>query len=156
MANAPTPDAARHHLYRFGAVAFDGALSDYLCPSLFRDLCDHVFAWPFVHFGERVSAAPDALVPRCLARVPLIYVHGSSMNKFATWAKKRLTSPYIVLSGQSDFPASRAKEALSHGQLALWFAQNADFKHPKLKPLPIGLNCFAHAPEMHAARREVR
>ena len=30
-----------------------------------------------------------------------------------------------------------------------WYSQNADITHPKLYPLPIGLNCFEHAPEMH-------
>lgn len=33
--------------------------------------------------------------------------------------------------------------------LLRWYSQNADITHPKLYPLPIGLNCFEHAPEMH-------
>lgn len=35
-------------------VAFDGELGDFVCPSMFRDLSDYVFGWPFSHFGEDV------------------------------------------------------------------------------------------------------
>ncbi|KAJ1448437.1 hypothetical protein M885DRAFT_501087 [Pelagophyceae sp. CCMP2097] len=37
-----------------------------------------------------------------------------------------------------------------------WYAQNADFSHPKIVALPIGLNCFEHAPEMESARMKLR
>lgn len=32
-----------------------------------------------------------------------------------------------------------------------WYAQNADVSNPKLRQLPIGLNCFEQAPELHEA-----
>ena len=36
-----------------------------------------------------------------------------------------------------------------------WFAQNADITHEKLRPVPIGLNCFEHAPEMRQAQQKL-
>lgn len=35
--------------------------------------------------------------------------------------------------------------------LVQWFAQNTDAVRNKLTSLPIGLNCFEHAPEMAEA-----
>jgi hypothetical protein len=37
----------------------------------------------------------------------------------------------------------------------MWFAQNNDAHHPKITALPIGLNCFEHAPEMHEALQQL-
>lgn len=28
-------------------------LADFVCPSMFRDLSDYVYQWPYAHFGER-------------------------------------------------------------------------------------------------------
>ena len=40
---------------------------------------------------------------------------------------------------------------LGDPNLVAWFAQNGDVRHPKLVPIPLGLNCFEHAPELHQA-----
>lgn len=46
-----------------------------------------------------------------------------------------------------------ACQVLRDPNLVRWFAQNNDVSRPKLSPVPIGLNCFEHAPEMAQARR---
>lgn len=47
-------------------------------------------------------------------------------------------------------------QVLGDPNLVHWFAQNSDGAHPKLSPVPIGLNCFEHAPEMDEALRILR
>lgn len=78
--------------------AFSGNLADFLCPSMFRDLSDYVFKWPFSHFGEKLSVAPPDVAAKCLPPVPIVYVHGSSQDQLATWAKAVLKRPYILVS----------------------------------------------------------
>jgi hypothetical protein len=141
----------------YPTTAFSGALADYVCPSMFRDLADYVFQWPFSHFKEKVTTAPPDVAASCLPPVPIIYSHaGPPIAKMAVWSKKFLRRPYILVTGQSDFPVSKAKGVLGDPNLVKWFAQNSDMNHPKLVPIPIGLNCFEHAPEMHQALRALK
>jgi hypothetical protein len=137
----------------YPTTAFSGALADYVCPSMFRDLADYVFKWPFSHFKEKVATTSPNVAASCLPPVPIIYCHAGSISDLTIWAKKSLRRPFILVTGQSDFPVSRMKRVLNDPNLVTWFAQNSDMTHPKLVPIPIGLNCFEHAPEMHQALR---
>ena len=69
----------------YPTTAFHGALSDYLCPSMFRDLSDWVFKWPFSHFKEKVKTADQDVAAACLPPVPIVYVHASSYAGVAQW-----------------------------------------------------------------------
>ena len=140
----------------YPTMAFSGALADYVCPSMFRDLADYVFQWPFSHFKEKVSTAPHDVAASCLPPVPVVYSHAGAINNMAAWSKKSLRRPYILVTGQSDFSVSKTKAVLGDPNLVKWFAQNSDVNHPKLVPIPIGLNCFEHAPEMHQVLRSLK
>ena len=83
--------------------------------------------------------------------MPIVYTHASNYQGVLAWSKQKFKRPYILVSGQSDFGASKGRSLADDPNLLRWYSQNADFKHPKLYPLPIGLNCFEHAPEMHQA-----
>ena len=71
------------------------------------------------------------------------------------WAVRELKRPFVLISGQSDFAASRYKQVLGQKLLHRWYAQNADMQHRKLRPIPIGLNCFEQAPEMKRALKNI-
>mmetsp|Transcript_48498 Transcript_48498/g.97573 ORF Transcript_48498/g.97573 Transcript_48498/m.97573 type:complete len:596 (+) Transcript_48498:53-1840(+) len=136
--------------------SFSGPLADFVCPSMFRDLSDYVWKWPFSHFKESVSTADPGLAAKCLPSVPIVYAHAGTQDQVATWVQKSLRRPYILMTGQSDWPVSRSKAVLGDPFLVKWFAQNADVAHPKLQQVPIGLNCFEHAPEMHQALQALK
>lgn len=121
---------------------------NFICPSTYRDLADWVFAWPFKHFNEHPWVAPKPLAARCMANMPVIYTHSNALNLIQTFARKMLKRPFVLISGQSDFPVSRSKSLLSEPLLVRWYAQNGDVNHPKLRRLPIGLNCFEHGSSM--------
>jgi hypothetical protein len=42
-------------------------------------------------------------------------------------------------------------QLLDDPYLIRWYAQNNDEPHPKITPIPIGLNRFEHAEAMHEA-----
>jgi hypothetical protein len=140
----------------YPTVSFSGALGDYVCPSMFRDMCDYVWKWPFTHFKEAATTVDPPLAAKCLPPVPVIYAHVGTQDALAQWARSMLRRPYIMVTGQSDWSVSRSKAVLGEPLLLKWFAQNADVTHPKLVQLPIGLNCFEHAPEMHQALQALR
>ena len=94
---------------------------------------------------------------------------------------RSLPGGYILVTGQSDFPASAmasellgdaagaaeggvpvmSEQLVEAGMPQLWFAQNPDLgggggggarRHPRLRALPIGVNCFEHGAEIVRAR----
>jgi hypothetical protein len=62
----------------------------------------------------------------------------------------RLTRRFVIVSGSSDLSAPLlsgtagalewARRALDNPLLVAWFAQNPDYLHPKIVPLPIGID----------------
>jgi hypothetical protein len=115
-------------------------------------MADYVVRWPFSHFKESVKIASMEAAAACLPDVPIIYSQSGDLKemfKFSAILKR----PYILVTGQSDFSPRRSTILSRDRNLALWFAQNNDVAHPRVAHLPIGLNCFEHAPEMHQALR---
>ena len=146
--------AAAQSVCGYPGVAFTGALESFVCPSMFRDLADFVWSFPFDHFKESdIRVAARDVAARCLPPIPVIYTqtesgHASSLTQ---WSHTLFKRPYILISGQSDYPnPSTMRAILSDSNLVRWYGQNADATHAKFTPLPIGLNCFEHAPEMAA------
>lgn len=63
--------------------------------------------WPFSHFKEKVKTADPDVAARCLSPVPIVYTHASNYAGVAEWSKQKLRRPFILVSGQSDFGASK-------------------------------------------------
>ena len=131
------------------------AFAGFVCPSAFRDASDWVFAWPWQHFSEKAWVAPTKTAASCLPQIPVVYAHANRVPKTVDWAVRELKRPFVLVSGQSDFAASRYKQVLGQKLLHRWYAQNADVQHRKLRPIPIGLNCFEQAPEMKRALKNL-
>ena len=81
------------------------------------------------------------------AKIRSIYVETDDLSVFAETSLPDIDFPFILVSGNSDTAVkgqsvgqSWLDEILSHSQLDTWLAQNCDLDHPKLKPLPIGLD----------------
>jgi hypothetical protein len=56
--------------------------------------------WPFSHFGERATTAPQDTAAKCLPPVPIVYAHAGTHEAVATWSKKVLRRPYILITGE--------------------------------------------------------
>jgi hypothetical protein len=80
-----------------------------------------------------------------------LYVCTSAMSDFVANVFPRLASsgrPFVLVTGDADelapvdlFPsAAAAAQFLDSPHLLAWFAQNCVVQHPKLVPLPIGLD----------------
>ena len=76
-----------------------------------------------------------------------IYVCTTALPGFAGHVVDQITTPFVLVSGDSDVPVSEAvlgsptlDRILNHPHLQAWFAQNLAHAHPKLHHLPIGLD----------------
>ena len=137
----------------------------FVCPSHLRDAAHYVLAWPFAHFGERAEVALLADAARCLPPVPVLYAQlGDGIVEAVAALGAALPHGYILVTGQTDFPPSRYARLLTDTKLLHWFAQNADVPAAhqrelgasgRLEPIPVGINCFEHGPELAKALRSL-
>jgi len=76
-----------------------------------------------------------------------VYVCTDALQRFALDFLPRITSPFVLVSGDSDSPINEAFLAnpaiallLASENLLAWHAQNLLAQHPKLHLLPIGMD----------------
>lgn len=92
-------------------------------------------------------------------QVPIIFAKTDTVKngKLGDFVRHQLKGPYILVTGQSDYGIPvipNARKVLSDPNLVAWFAQHVEEPTPpKLKPIPIGLQCFEQGPELHEAKK---
>jgi len=76
-----------------------------------------------------------------------IYVCSDALSFFVSHILSHLSHRFTLVSGDSDLcvplealTAAQTCRLLNHPLLIRWFAQNTRFVHPKMEPLPIGLD----------------
>ena len=96
-------------------------------------------------------------IPRDLRRglrtARVVYLCTDMVSQFEREHLHRRSTPFTLVTGDSDLAvaagpiAERVLEALtSHPMLVAWYAQNRVFRHPKLQPMPIGLDYHTLSP----------
>lgn len=112
----------------------------------------HPSSKPFVSGDEFRSICPYRLDPDGETGDPegggLLFVHGHLVPRFWAEVRSRVRRPFVLISHNSDWTVDdQARPWLEDPGLVRWFAQNATFGHPKLTPVPIGLE----NPRRHSA-----
>ena len=103
--------------------------SPYLSGDTFRFMCDY-------HFDE-VTTAFDPLEVKA---GDCIFVKTDMLGAYFETKHPYIQFPYIIISHNADHPAPGPGEAfLDDPKIVAWFAQNVEMTHPKLHPIPIGL-----------------
>jgi len=75
----------------------------------------------------------------------LIFVQLNYLEQFFAHYHPHITEKYILISHNHDLPAPKKfKQFLEDKKLFAWFTQNADYIHPKVFPIPIGLLNLFH------------
>ncbi|KMW58514.1 hypothetical protein AIOL_003490 [Candidatus Rhodobacter oscarellae] len=76
-----------------------------------------------------------------------IYVHAPALAHFARWSLPLIRKPFVLVSGDAVLDVSpdalgprRMRRILEHPHLIRWHAQNCGHDHPKLAPMPLGLD----------------
>lgn len=114
-----------------GAYAQDRRSSaPYITGDGFRDYCDYIFDETGIN-----------LIPENVRHGNTIFVKTDLLSKFFNEYHPKITEKYILVSHNSDYPAPGAySKYLDDPTLIAWFAQNMEGPaHPKLHPIPIGL-----------------
>jgi hypothetical protein len=80
----------------------------------------------------------------------VLYVVTSQYTRFSRSVLSQINYPFVLVTGSADYSApfmsgtdgvlEAAKSVLNHPFLIAWFAQNCDMVHPKMVPIPIGID----------------
>lgn len=113
----------------------------------FRAIADHI-----------VDETNQPFAPENVKPYDIIFLKTDLVKEFFETLHPRISSKYILITHNSDFSpifltahshpwrGDSMEKYLSDTKLVVWFAQNIDVVHSKLKPLPIGVanSCWGH------------
>ena len=113
----------------------------FLSGGVLRSHADLVlFDFESVAFGEQESAPSGAAAE---ARATVVYVRaGHAVARFFNDLAPKLRGPYVLITGGTDAcaPPANLEHKLEDPKLVAWFARNPATVHPKLQPLPTGVD----------------
>lgn len=74
-----------------------------------------------------------------------LYLCTDSLPLFVNEVLEMIRRPFVLVTGDSDLAVNRStiqniETLLSNSYLKKWFAQNLDYDHQKIEPMPIGLD----------------
>lgn len=113
----------------------------FIAGDTFRKIADHIIDETQQHFDPAVLKARD-----------IIFLKTDYVPRFFSEIHPRIKVEYILITHNADFSPIYLKtmdhawighdftQYLEDPQLVVWFAQNIDYKHQKLQPLPIGIS----------------
>lgn len=131
MARSPENDRALEHHCRF--VSSRGIVRS----------CTTHMAEP--QSGKRWI--PREMAFRIWGDVDVIHLPTEALSRFVRRHMWRIWKPFILVTGDSTrtvntdlFQSDVLLSLLKHRHLKAWYAQNLAYEHPKLKPIPLGLD----------------
>jgi hypothetical protein len=115
-------------------------------------------SYPFIA-GDTFRAIADHIIdeteqpfdPKSVKPYDIIFLKIDYAPRFFSAIHPTIKAPYILLTHNGDLSPIYLKAVdhpwlgydmskyLDDSKLVVWFAQNIDYRHPKLKPLPIGV-----------------
>lgn len=69
----------------------------------------------------------------------IVFLKTDLLEQYQAQVHRAVTKPYVLLSGNSDRNITQTEIEWLDQKIKHWFAQNANVTHPKITPLPIGL-----------------
>jgi hypothetical protein len=100
----------------------------FLSGDTFRAMADFVF-------DETGDFEPARVLPGSI-----VFVGVHRLREFAARVLPALKAPIVLLTHQGDLNIDESfSDIADHPRISHWFAQNCLFEHPKVSPLPIGL-----------------
>lgn len=105
----------------------------YISSDTFRHNADHVFDEVRIVDGRFSTVLPE------VKRGDVIFVSSTYMKEFFEFVHPSIKNPYILITHDGIEPADESYIAKIDSKIIHWFAKNTVIKHPKITPLPIGL-----------------
>lgn len=105
----------------------------FLSGDTFRDFADHVWDEDAENFN-----------PSSVRERDVIFLPTHRVTDFFEIFHPKIKNKYILITHNSDCEVNKKVASLMDEKIIHWFAQNLSFTHPKLTPIPIGLENLHH------------
>jgi hypothetical protein len=104
-----------------------------------------------IDYGSNVSCPARRQIPvdrlgwiaPLIAAGDVVHVKADRLGQFVEHVFPRITAPFVLVTGDSDFgPVRRFERLLECDTVVRWFVQNCDVdgSHPRLSRIPIGID----------------
>jgi hypothetical protein len=101
----------------------------YISGDTFRAFCDYIY-----------DETGNTVLPESIVYGDTIFLKTDYLSEFFREIHPKIANPYILVTHNGDLPIPREfGYVLDDPKLIVWFGQNVEHKHPKLKPIPIGI-----------------
>lgn len=101
----------------------------YLSGDTFRSMCDFYF-----------DEVTTSFAPEKVQYGDVVFVKTDMLGAFFNEKHPFIQNPYVIVSHNSDHPApGPGLPYLDDNKILAWYAQNVEYVHPKLHPIPIGI-----------------
>jgi hypothetical protein len=105
---------------------------DIVTGDAFRAFADHAF-----------DELDDSLIPTMVMEGHAVFVKTDYLKKFFEEMHPQIPNRYILITHNSDDPIPGSFSSyLDDPKIIAWFGENAETKHPKLIPIPMGCANF--------------
>lgn len=100
---------------------------NFITGNAFKEICDYSF--------DKKGLIKNKNINNDIIK---FFVKSDYINQF--FEQKRFYENFILITHNSDYPITeKYKDYLEEKNLKVWYAQNVDYKHEKLIPIPIGI-----------------
>lgn len=120
-------NVAIHRLWFILTGRKNPSSAPYVSGDTFRSLADHVYD------GD------STIDPNSIKRKDIVFVGFSHLQDFFSTKHPYINQPYILISHNGDTTIDKKWTRFIDSKIIHWFSQNVSVKHPKLTPIPIGL-----------------
>jgi len=104
----------------------------YVSGDSFRAIADHVH-------DETAEAKPEDI-----SRGEVVFVSAPRVASYFRDVHPRISHPYVLITHNGDTNIDESMLAFIDDKIIRWFAQNAVARHPRMTPIPIGLENLHH------------
>lgn len=105
----------------------------YLSGDAFRSLATHIFD------------ADATFDPTSVRRGDLIFVALTHLDEYFQIIHPQISVKYRLISHNGDVGITKKYAPYLRGTIMVWWSQNVLFSHPKLRPIPIGIENMSYA-----------
>lgn len=116
-----------HRAWFFLGLNHNPSSAPYLSGDTFRSMATHVYD------------NDETFSPTALKKGDLVFVGFSHLTHFFEQIHPLIATPYVLITHNGDTTIDASYARFIDSKIIHWFSQNVDFAHPKLTPLPIGL-----------------
>lgn len=94
----------------------------------------------FRALADYVHDCTGDMDPAAVSAGSVVFVAATRLREFADVVLPRICEPFVLITHQGDTNIDATfADVAEHPKVSRWFAQNCLLEHPKVTPLPIGL-----------------